>query len=109
MAPHIPMYLRPSVLMRIGLSDYRAVGLSGCRTIGPSEYKAVTQFCVEDRAVRLPSSSVALFFKDGSIISKVPFPQNKNMFLYLEYFNQTTFVKTRKFRTCSYCCHYHMM
>ena len=26
----------------IGLSDYRAVGLSGCRTIGPSGYKAVT-------------------------------------------------------------------
>ena len=50
MAPNIPMYLRPSLLMRVGLSgcrtigrsDYRAVGLSGCRTIGPSEYRAVT-------------------------------------------------------------------
>ena len=33
LAPHIPVYLRPSVLMR--------VGLSGCRTIGPSDYRAV--------------------------------------------------------------------
>ena len=33
MAPHIPIYLRPSLLMR--------VGLSGCRTIGPSDYQAV--------------------------------------------------------------------
>ena len=49
MAPHIPMYLRTSVLIRvglsgcrtIGLSDYRAVGLSGCRTIGLSDYRAV--------------------------------------------------------------------
>ena len=46
MAPHIPMYLQPSVLMRVGLSDYRAVGLSGRRTIGlsdyrPSDYRAV--------------------------------------------------------------------
>ena len=43
------MYLRPSVLMvvglsgcrTIGLSDYRVVGLSGCRTIGSSDYRAV--------------------------------------------------------------------
>ena len=35
------MYLQPSVLMGIGLSDYRAVGLSGRRTTRPSDYRAV--------------------------------------------------------------------
>ena len=53
----IPMYLWPSVLMgvgvsgcrvvglsgrrTIGLSDYRVVGLPGCRTIGSLDYRAV--------------------------------------------------------------------
>ena len=49
MGTHIPMYLRPSVSIgvglsgrqTIGLSDYRAVRQSGCRTIGSSDYRAV--------------------------------------------------------------------
>ena len=37
----IPMYLWPSVLMGVGLSDHRVDGLSGCRTIGLSGRRTI--------------------------------------------------------------------
>ena len=65
MAPHIPTYLRPSVLMRIRLSDFRADWLSGCRTIGPSEYKAVTSRSGQEGTVRTESQQVSSKFMNS--------------------------------------------